>query len=355
MGSINSRKIVVCDDSLTNVLIVSKILEQEGFREITTFTDPRKALAYIQTPDNSLDLLILDIEMPHITGIQLLEKIALRERALADQFSVIIISGSQDKDTKYAALISGASDFIAKPIDPIEVALRVRNTLYLQDALQFQINAAATLEKEVAKRTKELDVVNASLVEMLAMAGEMRDNETGRHVERVGKYTGVIARGLGLPHDLCFILEKAAPLHDVGKIAVSDQVLLKPGKLTEEEFASIRKHPERGYRLLSQYSSESHVLELAASIALSHHEKWDGTGYPKGISRESIPLEGRIVAICDVFDALTAARPYKEPWSTDRVLPYFDEESGKHFDPAIVKVFKENFEAILEVRDALKD
>lgn len=340
---------------MTNVMIISKILENEGFNNITTFTDPRKAINQIQESSEKTDLLILDIEMPYINGIQFLELLSIPQKNVTDRFPVIVISGTQSKETKYSALTAGATDFISKPIDPIDVALRVKNTLTLQLSLKSQANLALTLENQVAKRTRELALANESLVEMLALAGEMRDNETGNHVERVGRYVGKMASAIGLPPDLCFILEQSAPLHDVGKISIPDHILLKPGKLTADEFEIIKTHAQAGYSLLMSHSHDSEILRMAASIAISHHEKWDGTGYPQGLAGESIPLEGRITAICDVFDALTSARPYKNAWPIHQVVDYFREQAGKQFDPTLIQAFEKLIDVFTEIRAELAD
>ena len=216
---ISGATVAVCDDSITNVMILSKLIESEGVKQVHSFTDPRKIVPFLREEGHNLDLLILDIEMPHMNGFDVMAAI---DEALpgARTFAILIITGLQDRDVRTKALKAGANDFLDKPFDQLEVVLRARNLLSAQLALKSQTELAHRLEKEVEKRTEELDRANDLLVYLLALAGEMRDNETGQHVTRVSRYSRILAEGLGLPPELCFIIEKAAPLHDVGKIGV---------------------------------------------------------------------------------------------------------------------------------------
>ena len=354
-NALSNCKILICDDSITNVLILSKVLESEGYRNVQTTTDPRRVSPIVEESQGDIDLLILDIEMPYLNGLQVMEGLKTICRNGKPSFPILIISGVQDKAVRYQALRAGAIDFVSKPIDQEEVVIRVHNALLLHLASKAQSRLAEQLERDVRKRTKELDLANESLIEMLALAGEMRDNETGHHVERVGKYCGIIARAMGLPPDICFMIEKAAPLHDIGKIGVPDQILLKPAKLSSDEIEVIRTHAEKGLQILSSHSHDSMLIQVAANIAYNHHERWDGKGYPRGMRGESIPMEGRIAAICDVFDALSSQRPYKTPWPIEDICAYLRAEAGKQFDPKVVDAFFERYDEIIAVMYALRD
>lgn len=354
LHDLSNSSIAICDDSITNVMILSKLLESEGIKNIHSFTDPRKVVPFLKERKGNIDLLILDIEMPHMTGFDVMNAIAAE---FPDQrhFPVLVITGLRDKEVRTHALTAGANDFIGKPFDQLEVVLRVRNLLGVQRALRIQTQLAEQLEREVVKRTDELNKANDLLVYLLALAGEMRDNETGRHVARVGRYSRILAEGIGLPPELCFLIEKAAPLHDIGKIGIPDSILHKNGRLDEAEREIMNSHTTKGLQLLGEHGHDSMLIQMAGSIALNHHEHWDGTGYPKGMMGESIPVEGRIVAIADVFDALTTRRPYKEPWPLEKTSAFLREHAGKHFDPAVVDIFTAHIEQFSRVMHELSD
>jgi len=354
LHDLSNSSIAICDDSITNVMILSKLLENEGIKNIHSFTDPRKVVLFLKERKGDIDLLILDIEMPHMTGFDVMDAIAA-EFPSQRHFPVLVITGLLDKEVRTHALTAGANDFIGKPFDQLEVVLRVRNLLGVQRALRIQTQLAEQLEREVVKRTDELNKANDLLVYLLALAGEMRDNETGRHVARVGRYSRILAEGIGLPPELCFLIEKAAPLHDIGKIGIPDSILHKNGRLDESERETMNSHTTKGLQLLGEYGHDSMLIQMAASIALNHHERWDGTGHPKGMMGESIPVEGRIVAIADVFDALTTRRPYKEPWPLEKTSAFLRENAGKHFDPAVVDIFTAHIEQFAQVMHELSD
>lgn len=333
-------RVLICDDSMTNVMILSKLMENQGVQFVRAFTDPRKVLPFLQENDGNIDLLILDIEMPHLSGLQVLEAINTEYESVEQRpFAVLIITGVNDRTVRNTALVAGANDFLEKPFDPLEVTLRTRNLLCVQHALRLQKREASRLEKEVQKRTQELEVANNLLINLLGMAGELRDNETGQHVYRVGRYSRLLAETIGFPPEQCFMIERAAQLHDIGKIGIPDSILHKAGALDEKERAIMNSHTELGLKLLGDYSHDSQLLKMAATIAHTHHERWDGKGYPNQKSGENIPIEGRIVAIADVFDALTTARPYKDPWPLDKVEALLQREAGHHFDPHLIGIF----------------
>lgn len=345
-------QVVICDDSITNVMILTKLVEAENVGQIHSFTDPRKLLAHLTAHARSTDLLLLDIEMPYLSGFDIM-RILRNELRGAANFPVLIITGLQDKETRHHALLDGANDFLSKPFDPTEVELRVRNLLRVQRALRLQEDLAHRMEQEVERRTRELNEAVDTLVHRLALAGEMRDNETGLHVARVGRYSRLLADGLGLPPELCFMIEKTAPLHDIGKIGIPDSILHKRGELDGDERRIMNTHTEKGAELLGEH--DSMLIQMAASIARSHHERWDGSGYPLGLRGESIPIEGRIVAVSDVFDALTTKRPYKDPWPVERAVEYMRANAGSHFDPSVVRVLVERLEDMVAAMAALQD
>lgn len=343
-------KILICDDSITNILILSKLLESEGYSHPTTLTDPTKILPAMQ--ENNYDLLLLDIEMPKMNGFEVMQQI--NESSVSKQLvPILVLTGRQGSEIRNKALELGAQDFVNKPFDQTEVILRVKNLLRVRTAYLAQKNIAKELEKRVKERTSELEKATAVLIKIMAQVGEMRDNDTGKHVVRVGKYARILSEALGMSDDICYLMEKAAPLHDIGKIGIPDHILLKTGKLNDAEWEQMRKHAQMGADLLAEH--ESLLVQLAASIALSHHEHWDGNGYPNQLKAGSIPIEGRITAISDVFDALTSTRPYKEAWPIEKAIEFIKSKAGAQFDPQLVDLFIENIEKIVAIREQYKD
>ncbi|MDH3353989.1 MAG: HD domain-containing protein [Chromatiales bacterium] len=297
------------------------------------------------------DLLLLDFEMPHLSGLEVTTLV--REKFSSHELPIIIITGSQNIENRNQVLSGGANDYVNKPIDPVEVALRVKNLLSISESYKLQRRLNDELELRVAQRTAELERFTESLINRLSMAGELRDNETGQHVIRVGQYARVLAEEIGLPSELVYMIEKTAPMHDIGKIGIPDSILHKQGRLTEEEREVMNGHTLYGSQLLGD--DPSMLIQMAQSIAASHHEKWDGSGYCKGLSGESIPIEGRITAIADVFDALTMERPYKKPWPLDDAIKYISDEAGTSFDPTLVEVFNKNIDRFLAVKEKYSD
>ncbi|WP_415903796.1 HD domain-containing phosphohydrolase [Neptuniibacter sp. QD48_55] len=347
---VNHHNILICDDSLTNVLILSKLIETEVRNtSITSLTDPRKVLPQLEQQD--FDLILLDLEMPGLNGFEVLYQI--RQRWEMDQLPVIILTGSTGADLRNKSLSNGANDFMNKPFDQAEICLRVNNTLKIANAHKVLSSEKTKLESLVQDRTQELDKTVENVIQLLGMIGEYKDTETAKHVLRVGKISQVLALGAGLPADLAYLLEKAAPLHDIGKVGVPDRILLKQGPLDEEEMRIMKQHTEHGYNLLS--GNDALVIQLARSIAATHHERWDGNGYLHGLSGESIPIEGRITSIADVFDALVSERPYKQAWSYKEAADYIVKESGKAFDPKLILVFQQHLDDIIHIQKELAD
>lgn len=359
-------KIVVIDDEPVNIKVVSRLLRIEGYQQFVSTTDSREALDLIRA--ESPDMVLLDLMMPHVSGIDILT--AMRDDERLRHTPIVILTASTDQETRVKALRGGANDFLNKPIDPSELAPRVGNLLALkrhQDQLE---NYSSELEAAVRLRTAELESSRRDLLHCLARAAEFRDDDTGHHILRVGRYARLAAEGLGLDQSYVDCIEQAAQLHDVGKIGVPDDILKKPGRLTEEEFELMQKHAGLGKRVLQRLSpreervlrhhadigakllgvAHSPVLEMATRIALTHHEWWDGRGYPLGLLGEDIPLEGRITAVADVFDALSTTRCYKEAFPIDKCFRMMSEERGTHFDPRVLDAFFSRRSDIVEVQ-----
>ena len=343
-------KVLICDDSITNVLILEKLLESEGFNDVTKLMDPTKVLPAMQ--DDNYDLLLLDIEMPHMNGFEVMQQI--KESPIGKQLvPILVLTGKQGSEVRNKALESGAQDFINKPFDQTEVILRVKNLLRVRLAYLSQTKIAEELERKVEERTAELERTTSILIKRMAQAGEMRDTDTGKHVMRVGQYARILSDASGLPPEVSYLIEKAAPLHDLGKIGIPDSILLKKGKLTDKEREVMNEHAKMGADLLSEH--ESTLIQMAASIAITHHEHWDGKGYPNKLSGGSLPVEGRITAISDVFDALTTIRPYKDAWPIDKAVELIKSEGGKQFDPNLVELFLREIDQIVAIREEYAD
>lgn len=324
---------MVVDDDLANLSLLEEILQLAGFNGIQRVNDPRQALPIYTT--FRPDIILLDLTMPGLDGFAVMEQLTPRMPKDAP-VPVLVLTGDSGAETRRRALAAGAKDFVIKPFDPIEVRLRIENLLETR-ALQLQLrNQNRLLEEEVRNRTQELEEAHSEILDRLALAAEYRDDETGEHAQRVGRLSALIAEELGLPRSDVDLIRKAAPLHDVGKIGISDRILLKPGPLTDEEFDLVRRHTQIGSRILS--GSDVVLLQMAEDIALSHHERWDGRGYSK-LAGEDIPLVGRIVCLADVFDALTHDRPYKEKWTKAAAVEYVTAHSGTQFDPSVVGAF----------------
>jgi putative two-component system response regulator len=333
---IEGLRILLVDDEPANVLSLRALLASWRFTEVEATTDPYEALDLIGRREP--DLLLLDLQMPRLDGFGVMDRLRLRVRAQVS-LPILVLSADMTPETRRRALAGGARDFVTKPFDPEEVRLRVRNLLEIR-ALQLQQAAAETaLEATVRRRTAELEGARMEMLQRLALAAEFRDDFTGEHTARVGRTARRLARVLGLTSDEVERIGLAAPLHDVGKIAIADAILLKPGRLTPGERRVMERHTVAGGRLLR--GSGSRLLQTAERIALTHHERWDGEGYPNGLAREQIPLPGRIVAVADVFDALTHHRPYKDAWPVERAVDEIAGDRGRRFDPELVDAFLE--------------
>ncbi len=331
---LEEANILIADDEPANVLLLERLLEKNGFSSIKTTTDSRQVFYLFDTFEP--EILLLDIQMPYLDGFDIMNGLADRLKR-EDYFPILVLTADTSASTKRQALASGAKDFVTKPFDTVEVVLRVKNLLHMR-ALHTQLRAKnQSLEAEVRARTADLEEAQIDVLDRLGLVTEYRDDDTGSHIRRVGDLAGRVALMLGMPPEQAETIRLAAPLHDLGKVAIPDEILLKPGRLTAEEFEVVKEHTQVGMRILS--GSRSRLLQLAEEIALTHHERWDGGGYPYGLSGQDIPLSGRIIAVVDVFDALTNRRPYKEAWSQNSALEEIKRLSGIHFDPLVVHAF----------------
>jgi len=332
--SIHDARIAVVDDETANVQLLQRILKLEGYTDVSGYTDPREFLdtCRILPPD----LVLLDLMMPEVNGFEVLK----RFQESVDDFDyrpVMIITSDDDRDTKQKALSSGARDFLAKPVSPVEVRLRVGNLLQTR-SLQLELQRhAERLEERVRSRTVQLEEARLEILERLALAAEYRDDATGEHTRRVGRECAALAEALGLPSDQVEDIRRAALLHDVGKIAVPDSILLKQGSLAADETKKMREHTTVGASILS--GSRFPMMRIAEEIALHHHECWDGSGYPDGLKGDQIPLAARIASVVDVFDSLTHERVYKRAWTTEEALDEIERLAGSKFDPVVAEVF----------------
>jgi putative two-component system response regulator len=289
--------------------------------------------------------------MPYLDGFKVMELLSQFE--IDDYLPILVITGQDDRETKLTALDSGAKDFIAKPFDRVEAMNRIRNMLHVR-LLHNQVkNSKLLLEKKVEERTSELTATRLEVIRRLSVAAEFCDNETGHHIIRIGKMCSLLAKEYGMDKRRQEMMLHAAPMHDVGKIGIPDSILKKPGKLDSEEWKIMKTHTIIGENILR--GQEYDLLHCARVIALTHHEKWDGSGYPNGLMGTDIPIEGRICAIADVFDALTSNRPYKEAWPFERAREEILNSRGSHFDPQIVEIFDSIYSYMVNIKQAYQE
>ena len=342
-------KIVIVDDTPLNLLLMVKLVDRLAGVESHGFESPQEALTWCAHTEP--DLIIVDYMMPDIDGLEFIRRVRASHKH--EDVPILMVTANNERGVRYEALECGANDFLTKPVDAHEFEPRVRNMLKLRDAHLATRQRAETLSVAVRKATAAILDRERETITRLARAAEFRDPETGAHIQRMSHYSAVIARRMGLGSELADALLLAAPMHDVGKLGIPDTILLKPGRLTVNEFEVMKRHPLIGHDILKDSSSE--VLRLGARIALSHHEKFDGTGYPNGIAGEAIPLEGRIVAVADVFDALTSSRPYKPAWPFARAIALLREGRGSHFDARCIDAFLSSWDEVLDIHTRFVD
>ncbi len=324
---------MIVDDQESNSLLLEKLLRVYGFTNIKALFDSRDVVALYN--DYQPDLLLLDYRMPYLDGFEVME--LLNNVKGEDYLPVIMITAQDDHEHRIKGLELGAKDFIGKPFDHTEVMMRIQNMLEIR-LLHNQVKRYnLELEEKVQERTKELQDLQLELLHRLVRAVEFRDHDTSDHVLRIGNYAYKLAEEVGLPKKECQLLSHACTMHDIGKIGISDKILFKPGKLDPDEWEIMKTHTTKGAQILTGSTYE--LINMAEIIALTHHEKWDGSGYPRGLKGKEIPLVGRITAICDLFDALISERPYKEAWTIEDAIVEIRRGSGTAFDPDIVEAF----------------
>lgn len=329
-----TANILIVDDQEYNVSLLERILRRAGFKNVYSTMDSLEIERLLKEVDP--DIILLDLHMPGMDGLSALKMI--RETSGPDDYlPVLMLTADLTTEAKQKGLQAGVNDFLTKPYDRTEVILRITNLLrtrFLHIQLQQHNNQ---LEEKVRERTKDLEQAQIEILQLLGRAAEYRDDMTGQHTQRVGSLSGLIAEGLGLSKEEVNMIQMAAPLHDIGKIGIPDEILLKPGRFEPHEFEHMKSHTSIGSSILE--GSSFMLLKLAQFIAQFHHEKWDGSGYPQGLKGEEIPLAARIVALADFYDALTHERPYKRAWTREETILEIEAQRGKHFDPQLVDVF----------------
>lgn len=335
--------ILIVDDEEANVRLVKKALGKVGCTNLHCTTEPEKVLDFCK--EHPVELILLDLSMPKLHGLDLMK---LLQKKLNNPPQIIVLTAMTSSEDKMAALELGALDYLTKPLHIHELLLRVRNGLRLVRLNHQLTYERDNLDAEVKRQTQELEQTRDEILYRLGRATEFRDNETGTHVIRMSESVYLLTKAATGDEAFANQLKKAAQMHDVGKIGIPDSVLMKRGKLDELEFNVMKSHTRIGHDILADATTP--LMKMAAEVALSHHERWDGTGYPKGLKGEEIPLESRIVALCDVFDALRSVRPYKTPWELEDAVRYIREQTGKHFDPKLASLFLQLIDKIEAVR-----
>lgn len=328
---IESARILIADDEVANVQVLTRLLTRHGYTEIASTTHSVNVVGMFR--DFEPDIVLLDLHMPGFDGVAIIE--ALNAQIPAGSYvPILVLTGDSTAEAKRRTLAAGAKDFLNKPFDISEALLRIRNLLETRRLHVDLTRANDHLEEQVQVRTRQVEASQIEILERLAAAVEFRDDDTGQHTRRVGHIAAELARALGLSATEQALLRRAAPLHDVGKVAVPDSILLKPARLTPDERAIMQHHAETGARILAR--GRSPLLRMAEQIAMSHHERWDGSGYPHGLAGDAIPLAARLTSVADIFDALSHDRPYRQAWEPARVFAELARESGAGLDPAIV-------------------
>lgn len=341
MDKLKSATILVVDDTPENIDVLTGILKTDY--KVKAALNGLTALK-IAMGKQKPDLILLDVMMPDMDGHEVCK--ILKNDPNTAHIPVIFVTAKSEVEDEQKGFNLGAVDYITKPVSPPLVRARVKNHLSLYDQSRH-------LEALVKQRTQELNDTRVEIIRRLGKAAEFKDNETGMHVIRMSWFSRFLAEATGQPEDWCELLYNAAPMHDIGKIGIPDKVLLKPAKLDDEEWEVMKKHAEYGADIIGEHHSP--LLQLAKEVAISHHEKWNGKGYPNGLQGESIPLSARIVAIADVFDALTSERPYKKAWTEEKAIALLQEEAGQHFDPELVPLFITCLPKVREIQQQFAD
>jgi two-component system, response regulator RpfG len=349
-GKLAPLKVLIVDDQSTGRIVLSEIMRSlDPSLEVVTFADPIEAIEFARK--HPVDMVLTDYKMPNMDGIEAIRR--LRRIFGYEDVPIVCITVVNDREVRYRALEAGATDFLIRPIDRLECGARCRNLLSLRRHEILKKNRTRILEQKIDEATRELRRREVDTLFRLAKAAEQRDKVTGLHLVRMAKYSAVVARGIGMSSAEQEVIELAAPMHDLGKIGIPDRILQNPGKLEADDLRVMQSHARIGYDMLKD--SSSGYLQMAAVIALGHHEKFDGSGYPTGLKGEHIPLEARIVAVADVYDALTSVRPYKPAWSVGDSLEYMQQQSGRHFDPRLVDILARNREEVISIGEHFAD
>lgn len=344
-----AARILIVDDEPVNLKLLDKMLSAQGYSNLVLIQNPLQVLETYQ--QQRADLILLDINMPQLDGFGVLEQL----KALNDPLlpPIVILTAQHSQDFLLRALNAGARDFITKPFDRNELLARVRNMLDAQLAHRLVYEQKDVLDEMVQIRTDELRRTRLQVVQRLGRAAEYRDNETGNHILRMSHISALLAKSIGWNEADCELMLHASPMHDIGKIGIPDHILLKPGSFEPEEWEIMKNHAIIGANILE--GDDSDLMKCAAEIALTHHEKWDGSGYPQGLAGEAIPLSGRIAALADVFDALTSVRPYKKAWTVDAAVELIKKNRSTHFDPDLVDMFLKLLPEILQIRERFSE
>ncbi len=344
------KNVVIVDDESTGRMILGKIIQQiDDDIVITQFEHSKEALEWVQ--NSPPDLIVTDYKMPELNGVQFIQ--AVRQSPDCENIPIMMITVVSEKAVRYEALDAGATGFLTRPIDQIECRTSCRNLLKMHEQHLIIQNRAEWLAQQVSVATEQIVLREQETILRLAKAGEYRDEETGNHVVRMAKYARIIAEEMGLDEAVCIDIEYAAPMHDIGKIGIPDGVLLKPGKLNEREWEVMQSHTTIGYGILA--NSQSKYMQMGAVIALYHHERYDGEGYPNGLQGTDIPLIARIVTVADVYDALVSVRPYKDAWPIEKAVDYIKQQAGTQLDPDCVAAFNKRISDITQIQNEYAD
>ncbi len=334
---------LIVDDNPTNVMLLQRLVSKVDGCGAICFTDPVAAAA--QLGAITFDIALIDYVMPGLDGLKLVQ--AIRSYSQHEHVPIVVVTSAEDRAVRIDVIEAGANDFLSKPIEVIEFKARVRNLLALRKSQLALSQHAELLQQEIDKAMRDLARREEEIVWRLSRATEVRDSDTGSHIVRMSSICRIIAEEIGLDDKACRLIQVASQMHDIGKVGIPDTILFKPGKLTSDERAIMQKHTTVGESILA--GSESELIRTAAEIAATHHERWDGTGYPRRLAGAAIPIAGRLAAVADVFDALISERPYKAPWSLEEAHAFIVAQAGYQFDPICVEAFERRFSEIAAV------